>query len=993
MKNREYKKLLAAALMVAMVGSMIHTTTYNSHAQETPTVTTQAADTAERDLVNTIKESTSSSKNTTAVPTKDETVYAKVDASGSVQSVTVSDQLKNVTDETKITDVSMLKDIENVKGDETFSRNSNKLTWNGDGADIVYQGTTTVSLPVGVKVMYTLDGREISADELKGKSGHLKIRYEYMNMTGSTAANFTPFLMATGVVIDTDMFNNVTVKNGKISSDGDRDLVIGMGLPRVKAELGADDLDIPDYFEMEADVTDYKAPEAVTIATNEIFNQLDTNGFSSLDDLKASMMKLGDASRQLVEGSGTLSNGTRTLRSGADTLAAGTKTLAAGADTLLAGTSSLAEGSETLAAGNASLADGLKQMKEQTAELPAQTTVLVEGLRTAEESTSASNTEGLSAGAGTLDAGAGVLQSGIKTVGSGIASLNAGFAGTQVANGAPGLVEGSTALKDGAAKLASGAAVAAAGTSELAEGSVTLASGIQSAGTVVGQLETGAENLGAGMGMVKTYTQMVLEDYGYIAPAASQLAASAQNVADEASSLEDVSDLTESAEAVKNSAGEAAGQAAAAADSANSASTSVQEAQTAVDSVGNDTSGTDNALGVLYSISGSEEIPEDVQAAINEAIGNLESQQAADAATNDALACASASMVNAQTGVDATAASAEALGAAAGNVQEQAAALQTLAPDVHVDAQQLSEDAAVLGETMTATQQHVMALQTYETAVSDGLNGDGAENPGLIAGLQGLQAGFDGEDGLVNGANKITVGLNGNGTAAYPGLKAGTAAISDGLNAPGAGLKDGAATLNTGILRAADGVAQLNAGVNTGTAATDSLVAGAAKLKAGSSQLFTGVQTLDAGLVKLYAGSQQLADGSVTLVKGISAAKDGADQAASGAASAADGAGQVNDGTASLNTGLRTLQSGTGALVDGVQKLDDGADTLNKGMIEFDETGIQKLTKAFDGDIDGMLNKLNTMLDASKQYKSFSGISNDMDGSVKFIFISDADTK
>ena len=104
--------------------------------------------------------------------------------------------------------------------------------------------------------------------------------------------------MVTGLIFDTDKMTNLQVTNGKIFSDGDRDIIIGMGLPSLKEKLDVKnlDLDIPDYFELEADVTDYELSEGMTIATNDIFNQLDTEGFDSLSELEDSMQTLQDSS-------------------------------------------------------------------------------------------------------------------------------------------------------------------------------------------------------------------------------------------------------------------------------------------------------------------------------------------------------------------------------------------------------------------------------------------------------------------------------------------------------------------------------------------------------------------------------------------------------------------------------------------------------------------------------------------------------------------------
>ena len=206
-----------------------------------------------------------------------------------------------------------------------------------------------------MKVTYELDGKKVSADDLEGKSGHLKIHYEYQN-TSADSGKYTPFLMATGLLMDGEKFSNVTVDNGKVISDGDRDIVIGMGLPQLKEQLTSvsskvDDLDIPDSFTVEADVTDYEKVEAVTVATNEVFNEVGTDKFDSLDELKDSMTELQDASNKLVDGSGQLKDGLDTLLSSSGTLVSGIDQLASGGNTLAGGTGSLVSGANTLNAG------------------------------------------------------------------------------------------------------------------------------------------------------------------------------------------------------------------------------------------------------------------------------------------------------------------------------------------------------------------------------------------------------------------------------------------------------------------------------------------------------------------------------------------------------------------------------------------------------------------------------------------------------------------
>ncbi len=313
MKNREVRVFIASMMLVGLVAGSL--SGIPSDVSETGNVTVTAAEFAGSENKETAKtgseakssenksskesDSKSSDKKSSSVkPKKEETVYAKIDGSGSVKSVTVSDQLKNVSDKSKLEDISDLRDIVNVKGDEAFSTMGSSVVWDTADADICYQGTTTKELPVGIKISYKLDGKDISAADLKGKSGHVVIRYTYENKSGTKGKASTPFMMATGLILDGDIFKNVTVENGKLISDGERDMVIGYGLPAMKNILGIEDkdLDIPDYFEFEADVTEYEPVEGLTIATNSIFNDLDTDDFDSLDELNDSMDELQDAS-------------------------------------------------------------------------------------------------------------------------------------------------------------------------------------------------------------------------------------------------------------------------------------------------------------------------------------------------------------------------------------------------------------------------------------------------------------------------------------------------------------------------------------------------------------------------------------------------------------------------------------------------------------------------------------------------------------------------
>lgn len=302
---------------------------------------------------------------------KDETVYVMAGADGNVQKIIVSDWLKNIAGADKMNDISALKDIENVKGDESFTVNSDELVWESGGDDIYYQGISENELPVGVSISYELDGKNITPENLAGKSGKVKIRFDYTNnafemkeINGKKEKIYVPFAMLTGMILDNDVFRNVEVKNGKLINDGMRTVVAGIAFPELQSSLGIDKdtVEIPDFIEITADVTDFSMGMTATIATNEVFNELNTDKLDSADGLGDSMTELTDAMEQLMDGSSELYDGLCTLLKKSDELVKGVKQLTDGSKSLADGTKSLESGSAELQAGTSQLNNGLQTL-------------------------------------------------------------------------------------------------------------------------------------------------------------------------------------------------------------------------------------------------------------------------------------------------------------------------------------------------------------------------------------------------------------------------------------------------------------------------------------------------------------------------------------------------------------------------------------------------------------------------------------------------------
>ncbi|MGI5978105.1 MAG: hypothetical protein ACOX66_01235 [Oscillospiraceae bacterium] len=299
---------------------------------------------------------------------KNETVYVMTSADGVVQKVIVSDELKNASQAAALKDKSDLSDITNVKGTETFQKNADgTITWDAQGKDIYYQGTSTKTAPVQVRISYTLDGKTISADELAGKSGKVVIRYDYSvdkDVLKEQNAENVPFLAMTGFIMDNANFSNITVSNGKLMDDGDRTVVMGFAFPGLKdtVNLGEDIAEVPESVEVSADTTGFKLSSTMTYATCEFAKAINTEKLKDADDLSGALDQLTSAVSQLTDGSSQLYEGLSTLLQKSGEMKNGLDTLDAGAIQLNDGATKLSNGLTTLDANSESLRAGAYQV-------------------------------------------------------------------------------------------------------------------------------------------------------------------------------------------------------------------------------------------------------------------------------------------------------------------------------------------------------------------------------------------------------------------------------------------------------------------------------------------------------------------------------------------------------------------------------------------------------------------------------------------------------
>lgn len=333
----KYGSVLMSVVLIASTLTACGTNTAYNQTQSEVAISSEAASNTESIISNAIKNELSvSNTSTLKTNTRDEMVYVFGKADGTQDHITVTE---------KVTDT------------------NGKTTTN--------QSSSTKSAPVSIKVTYKLNGTETKPEDMIGKSGKVTIRYDYTNnekktitVNGKSQTAYVPFTMITGTLLPTDKFSNVEVTNGKVSKVGDNIIALGMTMPGLKDTLNLKfdgeslDMDIPEYFEISADVEDFELDMSMSVATTSVLDDIDTDDFS-VAKLEDKMNELQSAADQLTDGTVTLQDGTQTLADSIPALTDGVGKLDDGASSLKDGIYAYTDGATALAAGAGQLKDGI----------------------------------------------------------------------------------------------------------------------------------------------------------------------------------------------------------------------------------------------------------------------------------------------------------------------------------------------------------------------------------------------------------------------------------------------------------------------------------------------------------------------------------------------------------------------------------------------------------------------------------------------------------
>lgn len=817
-------RIIAGVLVVGMVGTGVSTANvFAAKAAKESTESVESTESTEKDSKKSdTKDSDAESKLKDALDDsikfsekeigKEETVYVLADSTGKERKTIVSDHLINDGNKDTIEDVSDLKDIENVKGDETFKQSGNKLTWQADGNDIYYQGTSTKEAPVSQTITYSLDGKEVKPEDLAGKSGKVTIRFDYTNnekvkakIAGKDEDVYVPFAAISGMVLD-DSFSNVKVTNGKVISDGKNNIVVGYALPGLKESLDVDDSDfdgdvsIPDYVEVTADVENFSLDTTMTVVMNAT-NFISKDGDADLSEVDDLLDTLTDATDQLKDGSSDLADGVDTLKSkmgefkdGVGTLKNGIKDYTDGASTLSNGIGTLKSGVDTLVGSVPTLINGIGTLKDGSASAAKGASSLKDGAGT------------LKKGAKDVSTGANTLSNGVKDLSTGANTLSGGA--SDLSTGADTLSAGATSLSDGANTLSSGASSLNDGVQSIATNMKTLVSGTQSVSDGAAQLNTGVGTLIGTLNKMGTDLAETKASIGEISEDTANNAAlqyaSLQNALIQGIVAETKGDTTTANDIYAQVVSQIGG-------------------TIGVDSI-SDVAGASAAIQKISSLISQTSLK------VGEGVGMI-----------GVIDTVSRKLTEPDTQEQIT------------KLQQGAASLADGAGKVAQGASQLSTgaDAAAAGSAQVAQGAADLATGagTLKTGAADLATGAGTLKKGASDLATGATKLKKGAGDLATGAGKVADGAS--------TLHKGASDLSDGLNTLDGGigqLKEKAGSLSTGADQLKSGTDQLATGAST-------LVSNNQKLNDGAGTLSDGTDAIIDGVGELSDGAHQLADG------------------------------------------------------------------------------------------------------------------------------------
>ncbi len=332
---------------------------------------------------------------------KDENVYVNLNQDGSVDGIYVVNAYRLDAD-TQIVDYGNYESVKNLTSDGELLTEKGRITVDAQAGDFFYQGNLqSKEIPWEISIGYTLDGKKISASELAGRNGRLKISVHVGQNDKAEVAFFENYLLQVTLTMDMQRCSNLEAPGATAANVGtDKQLVYSI--------LAGSEKDIT----VTADVLDFEM-DAISFQGLPMNLDVDRERFS-LDDLYDRAGEINDAAEEFSDGAQDLSSGVSALQEGAEGLKSGAESLKEGIDSYADGARSLGDGINTLQDGTNDLADGAQELVDGIYSLADGANRLRDGY--SGENGAASGARKLADGVKELKAGSHQLSDGVSTL-------------------------------------------------------------------------------------------------------------------------------------------------------------------------------------------------------------------------------------------------------------------------------------------------------------------------------------------------------------------------------------------------------------------------------------------------------------------------------------------------------------------------------------------------------------------------------------------------
>ena len=528
--------VLIAALMLTSCGKKAGETTEQTTAADTEAVTEAEEEAVDIDRSKAV-----------FAGSREESVSIKAAADGTIKEIKSEILLSDLPEGKPVKDTARLSDILNKEGDEEYVADGDFVYWENKGVDISYTGKSEEKLPFDVKVTYYLDDEKTAPEEMAGKSGKVKIRFDYKNNTrenvkvdGEAYKVNVPFAFISAVTLDDEKFKNIQVENGKVTKMSGQTMAIGYAFPGLKESLKLDtfdkDINVSDFVEITADATEFALDFTVTMVVSGLLEDIDVASINDARELSDNMKDLGDASDELADAANKLANGANTFGGALNQYISGMNQLNNGATSLRDGlgqingnTAALVDGANKLSSGLTALDQAIQKVdtsgggisETDMANLQAAFTGLAQDAGTMGQSIGALqqnlavlseqvnavsgqypdiDTSAAMANINTLSGSLASMGNNVSTLQSSLQNISTAMEGMKdMTSGLEQLKPTISALASGSNELATGIAAYGQGVSAAYDGAAKLVQGTNQLAGAGGQLSSGYSTLAGGL--------------------------------------------------------------------------------------------------------------------------------------------------------------------------------------------------------------------------------------------------------------------------------------------------------------------------------------------------------------------------------------------------------------------------------------------------------------------------------------------------------------